>query len=1530
MIINLFEGNRMFELSLPDKAKGQYWVCDTDEKNNDRRLARIEGISDNWYIKSNKDFVLVDGNNQEIVEIKLESNIILQALINDKTRRVSLLVAASDENERLFTKYLVGNNTSLNIGRDATNDIIYANGFVSGKHASIRYLDGAWSVTNLSKSNVTFVNGIGIDSTYLYPGDMIYILGLRIIVGKGFFSINNPNNSVRINSSAIYSYVPQKIIEKNELTEYNQDFFYSSPRFFREIVPIKYDIYAPPQPESIDKVPLALMLGPSITMGMASASVGVITVLNAISTGGKLLTVIPTVIMSISMLVGSILWPILTKKNELKTKRKSEIERQEAYLSYLDSVHAQIDIDMKLQKEILLENVLSADKCMNRIIDRDTSLWDRRPTHSDFLELKLGDGNVDFQAEINSPKTGFAINEDVMKNAMYALAGERKQLTGVPVAISLLSLKKIGIMGDCNFGKRLIDSFIIQIASLYGYNEVKMILIADEKSYSEWSYVRYIPHFWDDERKNRFVVQNENDVKELSNYLSKVIEQRPDDGKTNEADYQPNYVVFCINTTLGKKCEPLQRILGYQNGCGIAMVFLNEEMHNLPKEIDSIIEVNGKTARLFDKNDTSGKYKDVKLEEIDRKKLEKAARIIANVRLGLFDEKYQLPKMLTFMDMLGVGKIEHVNSLLRWKENNPIVSLKAPIGVDTEGNTFYLDLHEKFHGPHGLIAGMTGSGKSEFIMTYILSLAMNYHPEEVSFVLIDYKGGGLAGAFENPDTGVKLPHLVGSITNLEKDKSALRRALVSLNSEKDRRQKLFNQAKQITNDGTMDIYQYQKLYRNGVIKEPISHLFIISDEFAELKAQQPDFMDQLISIARVGRSLGIHLILATQRPSGVVNDQIWSNSRFRVCLKVQDSSDSNEMIKRPEAAEIVQTGRFYLQVGYNELFSLGQSAWCGAPYIPTDTVVAEIDDTVDSLDNFGHVVLSERSLVRNKANESDIKQIVACVKYLSDLANDERICVRNIWMEPIPEMIFVDDIYAEHAVVEQGFVLNPVIGLYDDLENQQRVALRLPISAEGNCLIYGAPGSGKDMLLESLLYSLIMKHDATELNAYVLDFGSEALKAFAKAPQVGSVILSEDEDKVKYLFRFLNDELSRRKNVLSEYGGDFTSFVSKSDKKLPNIVIVINNIDIFSELYENVYDDFVFLAREGSRAGIYFVITASSLNSVRVKVEQNFKFKFTLRLNDEDDYGILFSRTERIYPAACDGRGLVKFDKVYEFQTAHCVDDENEIEAIRNICMRISDEYTGERAKIINILPEIVDADTFENMDFTVRNIPVGVNEKSFEPVVINLEENPGMVVSARDITSTVSFTIEISKLVSRIGKTFIMDPTGLMDSFDIESIKEYIADDVEECVLDMNAEAKKRWDDVSANNDESLFDNYETRFYIFLGFEEVMKKLSEHGQDKLTRYFKKATAKYHMHAIFIEDINYAYKLKGKEWYAKWVAENSGIWLGNGLSTQNVYDIDKILSIHRKEVPEGFGYFVKNLKPVLTKCLGAKGQEVDD
>ena len=282
-------------------------------------------------------------------------------------------------------------------------------------------------------------------------------------------------------------------------------------------------------------------------------------------------------------------------------------------------------------------------------------------------------------------------------------------------------------------------------------------------------------------------------------------------------------------------------------------------------------------------------------EEVSDEVASEIALKLSPVYIDEVSLESELTKNISLFELLNIVSVDDLNLKKRWEESEVYKSMAAPLGVKTKGEVVYLDLNEKHHGPHGLVAGTTGSGKSEILQSYILSMATFFHPYEVGFVIIDFKGGGMVNQFKD------LPHLIGAITNI--DGREITRSLLSIKAELRKRQELFAKAE------VNHVDAYIKKYKAGEVDIPLPHLIIIADEFAELKAEHPDFMKELISAARIGRSLGVHLILATQKPSGVVDDQIWSNSKFKLCLKVQNKDDSNEVIKTPLAAEIKEPGR---------------------------------------------------------------------------------------------------------------------------------------------------------------------------------------------------------------------------------------------------------------------------------------------------------------------------------------------------------------------------------------------------------------------------------------------------------------------------------------------------------------------------------------------------------------------------------------------------------------------------------------------
>ncbi len=1518
MIINLIKSKQMFCLSLPKKVKGQYWLTDTDENGLKRDLLSIEAFSGEWVVKSNKLVQILDANNNPVENTVIKPLSFFNLKIANSTERVILFSEPIDESRQSFRKIMIRNADSFSIGRTNDNNFCFENKFVSSKHAKLSFDGSSWSITDLDSTNGTYVNGYKVDFKNLVAGDFIYIMGLQLVVGRNFLAVNNPDGMLKINTRSLIDYCPQKVEVKEEAVEIpDKEYFFRSPRFHREIEHTIIKIDSPPQIQKVETVPLALMLGPSLTMGLTSMSTGLLSLNNVLSNGGDVMQAMPTLVMSFSMLLGTVLWPILTKKYEKKQKLRNEKKRQEKYLAYLDRIRDEIKRTCKEQSDILEENLISPDECAQRIANVSANLWERMIGQSDFLTLRLGKGRISMDAEVQYQEKKFSMEDDNLQDAMQSLGAEPKYLHDVPIGVSLVDNITLGIYGDFSSRIKLLKSLILQMISLHSYDELKLMMITDENEMSEWNFIRPIPHFWNDDKSARFIATNLDEVKVLSAYIEKNIVVRGDQKNQEYSSYAPYYVIIVTNKKFSEKCEGLQQLLRFKNNCACSVIFASSELRNLPKETKMIVSIENGKARMFDRADTSGQGISFDVDEINEVALDTLSVDLANIELDLGSQLFALPSMLTFLEMFHVSKIDHLNSLTRWKENNPTITLQTPIGIDAYGETFMLDLHEKFHGPHGLVAGMTGSGKSEFIITYILSLAVNYHPDEVSFILIDYKGGGLAGAFENHDRGIKLPHLAGTITNL--DGAAVKRSLISIQSELRRRQTIFNQARKVSNEGTMDIYKYQQLYRDKVVSEPVPHLFIISDEFAELKTQQPEFMEQLISAARIGRSLGVHLILATQKPNGVVDDQIWSNSKFRVCLKVQEKADSQDMIKCPDAAEISQTGRFYLQVGFNELFALGQSAWCGAEYIPSDTVEKTVDDSIQIVDNLGQVLMNVKPNKKQKKG-SKVKQIVAIVKYLSDLALEEKVHVRPLWLDPIPAYIYIDDLERKYHYVSQPGVLNPVIGEYDDPFNQRQDVLTIPFSTEGNCLVYGATGNGKTTFLTSLAYSLIKNHSSEELNLYILDFGSETLKMFEAAPQVGDVMTSSDEEKIINFFKMMQKEIDSRKSLFSEYGGDYANYCKSTGNLIPNIVVLLNNFSGFAEEFDDLQDDFGLITREGVKYGIYFAVTASTTNAVRYKTQQNFKMLLSMQLNDATDYPTIVGKTDGLVPSKYKGRGLVAFDQVYEFQTAYCYPEDILQERIRAFCAEQS-QKAKKFANHVPILPDVVNLAVIRPYLSDIKHVPIGISKKELTPAYINLKNKVVYPVAAQEYNDVLSFGQELIKVLSLMTNVYAFDTEQVMLNYH-GAAHVYVPSDFETAVKDL-------FDDMVLRNNtykdsqlnEKVLETFDEKVIVILGCKMLFDQLSSDGKEKLSIMIEKAEAIYKIHFVIIDASTQYGSFSYDAWFKRHVNGSVGLWIGDGVADQYLLKISKVTSDLYEDIGSGYGQLINRNRPTLIKVL---------
>ena len=1523
MIVNLLRKDTLSFITLPDKAKGQFWLIDNDEFNKPRNLISIEAEEDIWVIKSNKTSWLIDDNGKHVEKATLTSMSLYDIKMDGTSDKASIFAEPVSDDRQIMQKVLVTSACDLSIGRSLQHNISYSNDFISESdgrgHAKLRYDGKWWFISDLNSDNGIYVNGERVSSRQLEVGDLIYIMGLRIIVGKSLFAINNPEGKVMVNSGSFQPYIPQ-IIEKSSPYEDApvDEFFYRSPRFKREFNRIEISVDAPPSMPQTEHVPLALMLGPSLTMSLASISMGIMTVANVSANNGNIRQALPTLIMSVSMLFGTLLWPPLAKRYDKKQKGLAEKKRQEGYLAYLDSVRDDILRKCKEQSDILSENLISVEDCVNRISEKKRTLWERIVGHDDFLYLRLGCGNMELNADIKYPEKKFAIERDSLMDALHSLGSEQKVLKNVPIGVSFVENYITGIVGPRSSSLGLIYNLLIQTMALHSYDELKIVFIIDKEAAEEWAFAKWLPHTWDNEKVIRYLATSIDEVKELSGVLERSILWVQDDESNANGNSSTYYLIIATNKELAIKCDSLKRLIACKENRGFSIITLYDDIKNIPKETHCVIDLNGNEASIYDKDDLSGKSQTFSPEMSSLSVIKRMAQMVANISLDLYEQHFALPDMMSFLEMFGVSKIEHLNPLTRWKENNPSLSLQTPIGVDVFGEPFILDLHENLHGPHGLVAGTTGAGKSEFIMTYVLSLAVNYHPDEVAFLLIDYKGGGLTGAFEfvYGDNIIKLPHLAGTITNL--DGAAIKRAMVAIESESKRRQGVFNKAKAISGEGTMDIYMYQRLYREKVVDKPMPHLFIISDEFAELKSQQPDFMDRLISTARVGRSLGIHLILATQKPAGVVDDQIWSNSRFRVCLKVQEKADSLDMLKRPDAAEITQTGRFYLQVGFNEIFTMGQSAWSGADYIPTETVEKKVDSSVCVIDSLGRVIREAKPVSKSDASIKHPTQLVSLIRYLSELAIEENIGERQLWEKPIPAFIYVDELEAQYAYKASNFILNPLIGKFDDPYNQRQAPLTMPLSSEGNCVIYGAAGTGKTTLLTTMIYSLIKHHGADEVNIYAIDFGAETLTIFNEAPQIGGVILAHELERIANFFKMLLQEFNRRRKALSSYGGDIHKFNKNSGQTMPNIIIIINNYAAFSEQCEIYEEEVALLSRDGLRYGIIFIVTANNTMALRWRIQQNFKQTITMQLNDESHYSVILGKTGGIIPSAYKGRGLICLERVYEFQTAYATDKEDEGSFLRKLALE-KQARTQHFAKPVPMMPELVTADLFNKVPITPEAVPVGIAKESLEPAWYDFSTKPIHPILANEISVIARFAQGLCENLLKICNDIIVFDSDMICPNDSTPLYRYYQTDFDQATLEHFTDFMYRHDSYKkARKLGEALPTFETKFIVIIGLKKLFDSVTNESANSIKEMLARTEASYKICFIIAEPVQSFKDLWDHEWYKAYVPGIGGIWIGDGFANQSIFD-----PVYRpyESIGDDFGYVYQKGKLTLAKLL---------
>lgn len=925
MVFMMFKTNVFKEVILPNLDNTDYKIFI------DKKLFEVyksfylkfEIINHKWRINSDSrayqiihhkqtlDFAELNGG--EIITIKTNSGDIIKGITFDD--KISLIS---------FEKYDILRADRISIGKAEGNTIRYEfMNLVSMNHCSLERVSGKHILYNTSRNGV-FVNDRRIGSNYqLCFGDIIEIFGLRIVYLGELIAVCSRVSKFQVDDSLKKYYVYHSD-ESKVNTKHNERYFNRSPRIFPSICSEQIVIEPPTNPQFSKKKSLLMTIGPSFTMAIPMLIGCGLMIFSSMMSGGTTSAFMFTGMITAlgSAILGSV-WAFMNLRNAKKEEFDEETKRFNTYGNYLLDISEYIKEKYKQNTDALYRLYPSpAECCMYN--EMSPELWNRNYSHSDFLFYRLGTGDIDFQVDIQIPKEKFSMQFDNLKDKPGMIYENFKILRNVPVGINFSEKNIYGIVGGAN--KRgacdIVNNIIAQIAATSCYTDVKIAFCFNSNRFDaeQWNYIRWLPHVWSENKKTRYFASNRREAADVFFELSNIIRQRAedDDHGFKKNTFRPHYFLFVSDASMLDGEIISKYVYDSHSNFGLTTFIMTDYYQNLPNICETIIQNDESFHGCYNAINSMEQSVEINFDRVSVRNLESFAKRLSNITVKETEDDSSIASSLDFFEMYGAHRLEDFHIAEQWRKNRTYNSMRALIGKKAGGADCYLDIHEKYHGPHGLVAGTTGSGKSELVQTYMLSLALNFSPDDIAFFIIDFKGGGMANLFS------KLPHMAGQISNLSGNQ--ISRAMISIKSENMRRQKIFGEF------GVNNINNYTRLYKSGEALMPIPHLLIVIDEFAELKKEEPEFMRELISVAQVGRSLGVHLILATQKPSGTVDDNIWSNSKFRLCLRVQDRQDSNDMLHKPDAAYITQAGRCYLQVGNDEIYELFQSGWSGAVY----------------------------------------------------------------------------------------------------------------------------------------------------------------------------------------------------------------------------------------------------------------------------------------------------------------------------------------------------------------------------------------------------------------------------------------------------------------------------------------------------------------------------------------------------------------------------------------------------------------------
>jgi S-DNA-T family DNA segregation ATPase FtsK/SpoIIIE len=1011
-------------------------------------------------------------------------------------------------------------------------------------------------------------------------------------------------------------------------------------------------------------------------------------------------------------------------------KRKLNADRRD-YARYLSQARRRVRRAAKQQREALLWRNPDPDALWS--VAMSSRLWERRIGDEDFGAVRVGLGSQRLAVQLVPPETKPVEDlEPVSAGALRRFVRAHSTVTELPVALSVKGFARVTFRGEEEVTRGLIRAMLVHLAVFHSPDDLRIAVCASRERAPLWDWTKWLPHALhpsDVDAAGPVRLFGESLI-EIENMLGADLTQRPrfGGGSTNSAD--PQYVVVVDGGRVGFDSQLAT--------AGVHAVSVLDVSGSVSREAErgtlrlaitpAQLDMLGKDRANNDTVSRIGRPDSLSLSAA-----EALARQLAPYRMSTGgDSEDSLSKNLGLTQLLGLGDPYQIDTAVTWRGRAPRDRLRVPIGVGPSGEPVELDIKEAAQdgmGPHGLVIGATGSGKSELLRTLVLGLAVTHSSEALNFVLVDFKGGATFSRLDD------LPHTSAVITNLADELSLVDRMKDAIDGELNRRQELLRDAGNYAN-----LKDYEKDRENGAPLKPLPSLFVVVDEFSELLTAKPDFIDLFIAIGRIGRSLGVHLLLASQRLEEGRLRGLDTYLSYRVGLRTFSAIESRVVLGVPDAYELPNApGHGYLKIDTSTMLRFKAAYVSGSYEGPKDGSQRQVAALAQQIVPFTNYYIKPVDPPRIEEPEDRAEE--AGAETLLDVIV-QRLLGRGqpahaVWLPPLAEPPTLDHLLPPLAV-DPKYGLCPAgwegrgrlqlpVGLVDKPYHQRRDPMWLDLSgAAGHVVVAGGPQSGKSTVVRDLIASMALTHTPAEVQFYALDFGGGTLSTLLGLPHVGSVAGRLEPDLIRRTLAEVNGLLERREKTFTQARIDSMSTYRRmkrdgkiTDDPYGDVFLIVDGWGVLRADFEALEPQITQLAARGLGYGIHVIVTIQRWMELRPALRDLIGTRLELRLGDPTESDI-DRRTAVNVPERTPGRGLTR-DKLHFLSALPRIDGDQrpdtQIDGVADLSARVAEAWTGPRAPQVRMLPEEFPYASLPPAG--AAGLPIGIDEDALAPVYL-------------------------------------------------------------------------------------------------------------------------------------------------------------------------------------------------------------------